>query len=165
MVFLGIGFSVAGGLKLMGFGWFWAWFLVLCGGSQWVSGWVLGHFRWGFGSRWVAGWLTVVVSIFGRFRWFWVWVFFFVFCFMLLQTHNVKYLLDYFPRMKTNTGKTIIFPEIIYIYKHFTVKNNLHRNKQSLKEKYLLKAKVWTCLSSLQHKTQLKLKRNKQQTQ
>jgi hypothetical protein len=39
--------------------------------------------------------------------------FFFFFSFMLLQTHNVKYLLDHFPRIQTNTGKTIIFPEII----------------------------------------------------
>ena len=85
MMFTVMGFGVAGGLKLMGFGWFWAWFLVLCSGSQWVSGWVLGRFRWGFGSQWVVGWLTVgcgvahsgfvgwlavVVSIFGRFQWF-----------------------------------------------------------------------------------------------
>jgi hypothetical protein len=56
---------------------------------------------------------------------------FFFFFLTLLQTHNIKYLLDHFPRMQTNTGKTIIFPKIIYIYKHFTVKNNLHRNKPS----------------------------------
>jgi hypothetical protein len=51
-----------------------------------------------------VGWLTVVVSIFGRFQWFWVWVFF-VFCFTLLQTHNVKYLLDYFPKCKQTLEK------------------------------------------------------------
>jgi hypothetical protein len=107
--------------------------LVLCGGSQWVSGWVLGHFWWGFGSRWVAGWLMVGCGVAhdGGFHFLSIPVvlgvgFFFFFFFFLLQTHNVKYLLDYFPIMQTNTGKTIIFPEIIYIYKYFTVENNLH---------------------------------------
>ena len=37
--------------------------MVLCNGSQWVSGWVLGQFLWGFGSRWVAGWLMVSCEV------------------------------------------------------------------------------------------------------
>jgi hypothetical protein len=29
-------------------------------------------------------------------------------CFTLLQTHNVEYFLEHFPRVQTNTGKTNI---------------------------------------------------------
>ncbi len=84
------------------------------------------------GSRWVCG-----VARCGGFHFWSIPVvlgvgFFLFFCFTLLQTHNVKYLLNHFPRMQTNTGKTIIFSEIIYICKHFTVENNLHRNKRNL---------------------------------
>ena len=36
--------------------------------------------------------------------------------------------------MQPNTKKKkIIFPAIIYIYKHFTVENDLQRNKRSLR--------------------------------
>ncbi len=42
------------------------------------------------------------------------------FCFTLLQTHNVKYLLDHFPRMQTNTEKQSFF------LKSFTFANILH---------------------------------------
>ena len=44
-----------------------------------------------------------------------------LFCFTLLQTHNVEYFLEYFPRMQINTEKKIIFPEIICICKYFTM--------------------------------------------
>ena len=60
------------------------------------------------------GWLALGSggSLFGGFQWFWVWVFS-LFCFTLLQTHNVEYFSEHFPRMQTNIGKTIIFPKII----------------------------------------------------
>jgi hypothetical protein len=68
-----------------------------------------------------VGWLAVVVSIFYQFQWFWVWVFL-CFCFTLFQTHNVKYLLEHFPRMQTNTEKK----KILFSLKSFTFKNILH---------------------------------------
>ena len=78
-----------------------------------------------------VGWLAVVVSIFGRFRWFWVRVFFVLLFYVALNT-QCKIFVGSFSKVQTNIGKTIIFPEIIFIYKHFTVENNLHRNKWSL---------------------------------
>ena len=51
--------------------------------------------------------------------------------------------------MQTNTGKTIIFSEIICICKHFTVKNILRRNKRSLRRKKYMICKKFvfkTCL-------------------
>ena len=57
------------------------------------------------GSRWVCGvargggshfWSIPVVLGVG---------FLLFFCFTLLQTYNVKYLLEYFPRMQTNVEK------------------------------------------------------------
>ena len=75
------------------------------------------------------GWLAVVISIFGGFRWVLGVGFFFVLFYV--APNNVEYFSEHFPRMQTNTGKTIIFPEIIYIYKHFTVENVLRRNKRS----------------------------------
>ncbi len=36
--------------------------------------------------------------------------------------------------MQTNTEKKIIFPEIIFIWKYFAMKNILQRNKRSLKK-------------------------------
>ena len=103
------------------------WFCAAGFGGLWSGFWVdfsgglaRGGLRGGFG--WLA--LGSGGSLFGGFRWFWVLVFS-LFCFTLLQTHNVEYFSEHFPRMQTNTGKTIIFPEIIYIYKHFTVENVL----------------------------------------
>jgi hypothetical protein len=40
----------------------------------------------------------------------------------------------FFFYVASNTEKKIIFPKIIYICKHFTIKNNLQRNKQSLND-------------------------------
>jgi hypothetical protein len=104
------------GFRLISVG---VWLAVGCGVAR---GGLRGGFQGGF------GWLAVVVPIFGGFQWFWVW-FFLLFCFTLLQTHNVEYFPKHFPRMQTNTRKTIIFPKIIYIYKYFTVKNILYQNK------------------------------------
>ena len=118
MVLSMMGLIVAGGSKLMGFDWFGVWFLVLCNGSRWVAGWVLGRFWWGFGLWWVARWLAVVVFIFGRFQWFWVWVCFIV-LFYVTPKHNVEYFPEHFSKIKTNTEKKKKF-EIIYILKHFT---------------------------------------------
>ena len=42
-----------------------------------------------------------------------------LFCFTLLQTHNVKYFPEHFPRMQTNSEKNL--------FSHV-----LHQNKQSL---------------------------------
>ena len=69
MVLPVMGLIVSGGSKLMGFGWFGVWFLVLCSGFRWVAEWVLGWFRWGFGSRWVAGWVWVAGSGGSHFWW------------------------------------------------------------------------------------------------
>ena len=103
-----VGCGVGFGLISVG-----VWLAVGCGVA-------CGGLRGGFG--WLA--LGSGGSLFGGFRWFWVLVFS-LFCFTLLQTHNVEYFSEHFPKMQTNTGKTIIFPEIIYIYKHFTVENVL----------------------------------------
>jgi hypothetical protein len=127
--------------------------LVLCSGFQsgfWVDfggGLARGGLRGGL--WWVAGWVWVVGTwqwwfLFGGFQWFWVCVFS-LFCFTLLQTHNVEYFSEHFPRMQTNIEKTIIFPEIIYIYKHFTVKNVLRRNKRSLRVKSFGSCKITLC--------------------
>jgi hypothetical protein len=59
--------------------------------------------------------------------------FYFFFFFILHCSKHCKIFFRLFSRMQPNTGKKIIFPKIIYICKHFTVKNNLQRNKQSLK--------------------------------
>ena len=47
--------------------------------------------------------------------------FFFVFCFMLLQIHNVKYLLDHFPKYKQIPEKQSFF------LKSFSFTNILRR--------------------------------------
>ena len=73
---------------------------------------------------WLAvgcGWLVVGCGVgLGGWQWWFPFLvdsggfgcgFFFLFCFTLLQTHNVEYFSEHFPRMQTNTGKTIIFPE------------------------------------------------------
>ena len=49
----------------------------------------------------------------------------FFFFFILRCSKHCKIFSDYFSEMQTNTRKTIIFLEIIYIYKHFTVENVL----------------------------------------
>ena len=56
-------------------------------------------------------------------------IFFFFLFYVTLNT--VKYFLTIFQNA-TKHRKKIIFPEIIYIFKHFTMKNNLQRNKRSL---------------------------------
>ena len=70
--------------------------------------------------------------------WWWVctlqWVSEFSF-FILRCSKHCKIFFRLFSKMQSNIGKTIIFPEIIYIYKYFTVKNVLRRNKQSLRSK------------------------------
>ena len=48
--------------------------------------------------------LAVMVPISGGFG-----VGFVLFCFTLLQTHNVKYFLEHFPKVQTNIGKTNVF--------------------------------------------------------
>jgi hypothetical protein len=101
--------------------------LILVGGL--ARGGLRGHLWW------VAGWVWVVGTwqwwfLFGGFRWVLGVGFFFVLFYV--APNNVEYFSEHFPRMQINTGKTIIFPEIIYIYKHFTVENVLHRNKRSL---------------------------------
>jgi hypothetical protein len=103
--------------------------LILVGGL--ARGGLRGHLWW------VAGWVWVVGTwqwwfLFGGFRWVLGVGFFFVLFYV--APNNVEYFSEHFPRMQTNTGKTIIFPEIIYIYKHFTVENVLRRNKRSPKE-------------------------------
>ena len=53
-----------------------------------------------------VGWLAVVFPFLvdsGGFGF----GFFFLFCFTLLQTHNVEYFSEHFPRMQTNTGKKL----------------------------------------------------------
>ena len=82
MVLPVMGLGVASGSNLMGFGWFWAWFLVLCNGYQWVAGWLV--VGCGMAHDGFVGWLAVVVPIFGRFRWFWMWFFFFFSFFVIL---------------------------------------------------------------------------------
>ena len=79
------------------------------------------------GSRWVAGWLTV--GLWGGSRWWFPFLvdsggfgcgYFLFFCFLLLQTHNIKYLSEHFPRMQTNTENQSFF------LKSFTFTNILH---------------------------------------
>ena len=57
------------------------------------------------------------------------------FCFLFYVTLNTqcKIFVGSFSKVQTNTEKTIIFPKIIFIYKHFTLENNLHQNKRSLR--------------------------------
>jgi hypothetical protein len=56
----------------------------------------------------------------------------FFFLFILRSSKHCKIFFRLFSKMQPNIGKKIIFLEIIYICKHFTVKNNLQRNKRSL---------------------------------
>ena len=57
---------------------------------------------------------------------------FFFFTFYV-ASNTVKYFSDYFLECnQTQKKKKFIFSEIIYICKHFMVKNNLQRNKRSL---------------------------------
>ena len=66
------------------------------------------------------------------------WIFFsFLFFFILRCSKHSKIFFRLFSGMQPNTGKKIIFPEIIYICKHFTVKNNLQQNKRSLNDTYI----------------------------
>ena len=60
---------------------------------------------------------------------FFIYLFFFLRC-----SKHCKILFRLFFGMQPNTGKKIIFPEIIYICKHFMVENDLQRNKWSLNE-------------------------------
>ena len=53
--------------------------------------------------------------------------------FILRCSKHCKIFFRLFSKMQSNTGKTIIFSEIIYIYKYFTVENVLRRNKRNLK--------------------------------
>jgi hypothetical protein len=64
------------------------WFMV---GLQWVSvaGWQWGSFLVDSGGLWCGYFLLI--------------------CFTLLQTHNVKYFLEHFPKVQTNIGKTYVF--------------------------------------------------------
>ena len=66
----------------------------------------------GFGSIFVGVWLAVGCRVArGGGSHFWSIPvvlgvgFLLFFCFTLLQTYNVKYLLEYFPRMQTNVEK------------------------------------------------------------
>jgi hypothetical protein len=105
----------------------------LCGVAGWVwvgcevAGWVVG-LQGGFGwaAGWVAGWVWVGCGVGCRVVG-WVWVtgwqwglflvdccgfrcgYFLLICFTLLQTHNVEYFLEHFPRVQTNTRKTNVF--------------------------------------------------------
>ncbi len=67
----------------------------------------------GKGGLW-GGFRWVVVAGSDGFHFWWIPVvlgegFLLLFCFTLLQTHNVKYFLDHFPKVQTNIGKTNIF--------------------------------------------------------
>ena len=77
--------------------------------------WVLWVFLWWFAVdlRWIA-----VVGL--HLQWFFIFSFFH---FTLPKHWKIFFRL--FSKMQSNTGKTIIFPEIIYIYKYFTVENVL----------------------------------------
>jgi hypothetical protein len=84
------------------------------------------------GSRWACG-----VAHGGGFH-FWsipvvLGVGFFCFLFYVAPNTQCKIFVGSFSKVQTNTGKTIIFFKIIFIYKHFMVENNLHRNKRSLR--------------------------------
>ena len=83
--------------------------------------WVCGFFYGGL--RWIYGGFALAVGF---------WFFFF---FILCCSKHCKMFFRLFSGMQPNTGKKIIFLEIIYICKHFMVKNDLQRNKQSLSEK------------------------------
>ena len=94
-----VGFVVGGGFFLLivvGSG------VVGCGGCGLVCDWVavVVGFVVGGGLRWVAG-VGCGVGLGGWQGWV---------CFTLLQTHNVEYFLEHFPRVQTNIGKTNIFP-------------------------------------------------------
>jgi hypothetical protein len=78
----------------------------------WVSDCVFGGLWWfavayggiavGFGGWLAMGSFLVDSDGFGC-------GYFLLICFTLLQTHNVKYFLEYFPRVQTNIGKKNVF--------------------------------------------------------
>jgi hypothetical protein len=86
---VGLGFGV-------GLGWFSGWVGLGCGvGLGWVSGWC----GVGVGGRVVSGW------VWAGFRGVCVgWV-----CFTLLQTRNVEYFLEHFPKCKQTPEKQIFY--------------------------------------------------------
>jgi hypothetical protein len=74
-------------------GWICGWrWVVVGGGLLWLVEFVVGY-----GLGWQS-WMPFPV-ILG--------VGFVLFCFTLLQTHNVKYFLEHFPKVQTNIGKQI----------------------------------------------------------
>ena len=72
--------------------------VVGCGGCGLVCDWVAVVVGFVVGGGFF---LLIVVGSGGWQRWV---------CFTLLQTHNVEYFLEHFPRVQTNIGKTNIFP-------------------------------------------------------
>ena len=128
MVFPMMGLGVASGLKLMGFGWFWAGFLVLCSGSQWLAGWAFGRFWWGFDLWWVrvgcggfVGWVVVVVVGFWSIPMVLGCGFYFYFYFYITP-NIVKYLPEHFPKCNQILKKK----EEKNSMRSFTFENNLH---------------------------------------
>jgi hypothetical protein len=104
-----VDFELDFGFCAVGISGFWVNFCggLACGGLQGGSWWVYGVARGG-GSHF---WSILVVLGVG---------FLLFFCFTLLQTHNVKYLLEHFPRMQTNVEKQS------FSLKSFTIANILH---------------------------------------
>ena len=89
---------------------------------EWVLLWVCGFFYGGL--HWIYGGLRWWVCICSGF------CFFSFFHFTFPQTLENIFQTIFQNAIKHR--KTIIFPEIIYICKHFMVKNVLRRNKRSL---------------------------------
>jgi hypothetical protein len=87
---------------------------------------VCGGLWWNYGGLVVYGGITVVCSGF-------LIVFFFFFFSFYVTPNTVKYFQDNFPKCnQTQEIFFFFFPEIIFIYKHFTVENVLRRNKRNL---------------------------------
>jgi hypothetical protein len=103
------------------------WFASLLGLWVCCDGGFVGFF---YGGLWliIGGLLWWVCTL----QWISEFFLFFFFSFYVAP-NTVKYFSDYFP-VQPNTGKKIIFLEIIYICKHFMVENDLQRNKWSLNE-------------------------------
>ena len=93
----------------------------------------------GFAMMVVCGWLSVDCGGgFALCNGFLKFFFLFSFFFILRCSKHCKIFFRLFSKMQSNIGKTIIFPEIICIFKHFTVENILRRNKRNLKSSHVV---------------------------